>query len=78
MRKAAVVNTRNQNGTGDTGACLVRIAEHRFGVQVAELEEDIADMKAIFHEQLNEAVNQLAAARAAQQPANDAADSVAA
>ena len=47
-------------------------------MQVAELEEDIADMKAIFHEQLNEAVNQLGAARAAQQPANDAADNVAA
>jgi hypothetical protein len=33
-------------------------------VQVAELEDDIQDMKAIFHEQLEEAVRQLERARA--------------
>jgi hypothetical protein len=32
-------------------------------MQITELEEDIADMRAIFHEQLEEAVSQLQAVK---------------
>lgn len=40
--------------------------------RVQELEEDIVDMKEIFHRQLEEAVGQLTAARAAAAAASDA------
>jgi hypothetical protein len=36
-------------------------------LRIEELEEDISDMKAIFHTQLNEAAKKLAAAEQAQQ-----------
>lgn len=42
---------------------LVRCQCSCIAVQISELEEDIADMTAIFHDQLEEAMAQLAAAR---------------
>lgn len=64
MRRCGANSVRSCR-VGDTpGSPLKR----GFGAQVSELQEDISDMKTIFHKELNEAVNQLEAARAALKP----------
>lgn len=42
-------------------------------IQISELEEDVADMRAIFHEQLEEAVQQLQAVKEQHTPTATAA-----